>query len=583
MNALLRRFSVVTGFSFLGVLLIVNAAMTRQRLSAVVGSQSWVTHTADVQHRLTEIELLVTDAETGQRGYLFTGDANYLAPYLRSVADLNSRIDEFTQRTADNPAQQVNVNRLRSLIHQKTAELAQTIALYQAGKQADAKALVLSDRGLHLMREIRAQIDRMQNAENALATERESAYQRNVLSAEAAIYVATIVALVGLVVLAYYILRERRMAERHAHELRDREEWYRVTLKSIGDGVIATDAAGVVTYLNPIAESLTGIPLAKAKGKSVQEIFPIFNEFSGKVALNPVEKVMGTGIIVGLANHTVLEHSDGHRTPIEDSAAPIRNDNGATIGVVLVFRDASTARNSQEVLRKTEKLATAARLSATVAHEINNPLEAVVNLLFLAKTSPGASPDLIANLTMAEQELDRVAHITRQTLGFYRESNTPAEVDLPSIVEPVLKLYSNKIATKEIQIRFVVDAPPRVLAVAGELKQVVSNLLSNAIDAVPNGGTIAIRCDHSDTSAGPMAKLLIEDSGPGIAPDVLDRIFDPFFTTKQDVGTGLGLWVAKEIISRHGGNIQVRPPSEHNGLRGAAFVIQLPSAAAVHE
>jgi signal transduction histidine kinase len=312
----------------------------------------------------------------------------------------------------------------------------------------------------------------------------------------------------------------------------------------------------------------------------VQEVFPIFNEFTGEKTENPVAKVMSLGIVVGLANHTVLQHRDGRLTPIEDSAAPISDDRGQTIGVVLVFRDATVKRDSQEVLRKTEKLAAAARLSATVAHEINNPLEAVVNLLFLAKSSPDAPAEVIEHLILAEQELERVAHITRQTLGFYRESNTPEAIEIPTIIEPILRLYSNKVASKEIRLDFSADNCPPVWGVAGELKQVIANLISNAIDAVPTKGRIAIHCCDAKTNSGKAAEVVIEDDGPGIPPELLNRIFDPFFTTKQDVGTGLGLWVAKEIVSRHGGSIHVRAANANGELKGAAFVIHLPCTSA---
>jgi len=578
MNASIHRFSVITGFSLLIVLLVVNATITRQRIGALAGSQSWVAHTVQVRRHLTEIELLVTDAETGQRGYLFTGDPSYLSPYNSSIVSIGSSIDELAKITNDNPRQQANVVKLRTLVNLKLGELAETIGLYQAGEATEARAVVLSDRGVQLMRAVREQIDRMQQVEAALEADREAAYRRYLGAAIVAIYVATLAAAFGLVILAYYILRERQASERHAQALRDREEWYRVTLTSVGDGVIATDGKGLVTFLNPVAESLTGVPLAKASGHDVQDIFPIFSELSGKRAENPVAKVMNLGTVVGLANHTVLQHVDGRRIPIEDSAAPIRNDSGQTIGVVLVFRDASAARDAQDVLRKTEKLAAAARLSATVAHEINNPLEAVVNLLYLAKASPDMTPSLMEHLTRAEQELERVAHITRQTLGFYRESNTPAVVDVCSVIEPTLLLYASKIAGKSIKIEFSADDPPRVWGIAGELKQVIANLISNAIDAVGPGGTIKVHCGPSKTEEGHMAEIVIADNGPGIAPEIATRIFDPFFTTKQDVGTGLGLWVAKGIVERHGGSIRVLAPGKMSALGGAAFMIRLPRA-----
>ena len=162
-----------------------------------------------------------------------------------------------------------------------------------------------------------------------------------------------------------------------------------MTLSSIGDGVIVTDHQGLVSFLNPVAERLTGTRLEEAKGKKVGDVFPIFSEATNIPAENPVEKVLAQGSVGGLANHTVLRHRGGHLLPIEDSAAPIKDDSGKLIGVVLVFHDASRERNFQEVLRRTEKLAAAARLAATVSHEINNPLEAVGNLIFLARRNPG--------------------------------------------------------------------------------------------------------------------------------------------------------------------------------------------------
>ncbi len=158
------------------------------------------------------------------------------------------------------------------------------------------------------------------------------------------IYAASILAALGLIALAYFILREINLRELHAGQIKQREEWFRVTLTSIGDGVIATDERGTVTFVNPVAERLTGILLREAKGKLIEEVFPIFNELTLQPVENPVGKVVALGHIVGLANHTVLRHRDGSLLPIEDSAAPIRDDAGRLVGVVLVFRDATSDR-----------------------------------------------------------------------------------------------------------------------------------------------------------------------------------------------------------------------------------------------
>ena len=329
-----------------------------------------------------------------------------------------------------------------------------------------------------------------------------------------------------------------------------------------------------MTFLNPVAEVLTGFSFDQAIGTDVLDVFPISNELTKQPAENPVRKVLEQGKVVGLSNHTVLKRRDGTLIPIEDSAAPIWNDRGSLIGVVLVFRDVSLERKTREVMRKTEKLAAAARLSATVAHEINNPLEAVVNLVYLAKAAPDAPSSVVQPLIIAEQELERIAHITRQTLGFYRESSVPELIEMSALLDSVLKLYSNKFEAKNITVERHFEECPRLLGVPGELKQVVSNLISNATDAVSRDGTIAVGAWCADDPGGKTIHVLIEDDGPGVAPEDLDRIFEPFFTTKKDVGTGLGLWVTKEIVDRHGGSIEVNP--RNHGVRGAAFSILLP-------
>ena len=579
MNAFFRRFSLITGFSLMVVLLIGNAIVTRRQLSTQIESQTWFHDSEQVRYAISRTELLLVDAETGQRGYLYSGDPKYLDPYNAAISALDADLKNLAELTADNPQQQANVVVLHELVDLKLQELAQTLALYRAGKTDDAKSVVLSGRGLMIMNDLRNQIDRMQQEELALAKARDAAYQKSIRDTIWSIYLATAVAIIGLLFLARTISHERAMREVYAHELAAREQWFRTTLSSIGDAVIATDAEGYVTFLNPVAEQLTGFTLPETHRKKIEEIFPIFNELTGEPTESPVAKVMRLGVVVGLANHTVLKRADGHTVPIEDSAAPIRDQRGQTIGVVLVFRDVTAERRAQDLLRKTEKLAAAARLSATVAHEINNPLEAVINLLYIARSSAESSADLRDLLGQAEQELDRVAHITRQTLGFYRDPNQPENVQMSSIVEDVLKLYGNKIHTRRISFESSFEDCPAIWGVRGELKQVVSNLLSNAIDAVPESGRIRLSCSRLKKDESEMVEFIIEDSGSGVAPEHVSQIFDPFFTTKKDVGTGLGLWVTREIVERHGGTIELLPHGTGQDLGGAAFVLRFPRAA----
>jgi len=577
MKRVYKRISVVTGFLLLLLLLIANTWVTRRQIAQQVESQTWVTHTQDVLYQLSETASLLKDAETGQRGFLYTGDPKYLAPYNSAVSMVAPAIDELARMTANNPRQQARIPQLRESAQRKLFELAKVIDLYRSGHPAEALAEVRTDKGLHYMEEFRKTSGEMRQEELALAAGRAQAYQQSVRATLTCVWLAAIAAAVGLGLLAWHILQEMDMRERHASALREREEWFRVTLTGVGEAVIATDRQGCVTFLNPVAERLTGRSLAIVKGEPIHKVFPIFNEYTREPVENPVRKVMETGTVVGLANHTVLEHSDGSLLPIEDSAAPIRNDRGELDGVVLVFRDATVERKSQEVLRRTEKLAAAARLSATFAHEINNPLEAVNNLVYLARNTPGVPQSAVDHLALAEQELARVSHITRQTLGFYRESGLEEDVELEPLIENVLTLYSNKFKSKSIHIERDFHHCPPIRGLSGELKQAIANIISNAADAVGSDGSIHVHLDCLDLPDGKAIQVLVQDNGPGVAPEHIERIFEPFYTTKKDVGTGLGLWVTREIISRHGGTIQVRNQSGGSlNATGAVFDILLP-------
>jgi PAS domain S-box-containing protein len=557
MQHIYKRFSVMIGLLSLLGLLIANAILTRHQLSVQIDDQVWVQHTQQVLLQISQTQTFIDDAETGQRGYLYTGDPRYLPPYDRAVIELQPHIQQLQRLTADNPREQESIASLQTLSQAKLSELAQTILLYQEGHADAAKTLVLSGRGRLLMGDIRMLMDKMAREEISLQSARSATYRASKRRMIASIYFATFIAVLGLFFLALYILKESDLHNRHARQLFEREEWFRSTLTSLGDAVIATDAKGCVTFLNPIAQQLIGIDPLNARGKTIETVFPIFNESTRQRVENPVKKVLETGIIVGSANHIVLQRSDGTSIPIEDSAAPIRDSYGRLVGVVLVFRDATPQRQSQELLRRTEKLAAAARLAATVSHEINNPLEAVGNLIFLARTTDGIPAGASEQLALAEEELERVSHITRQTLGFYRESKLPNQVDLADLVDSVLRIYSNKFRTKNITVERDLQDCPTVHGLSGELNQAIANLISNAADAVPSGGTIHVKLSCLDDAETRAVMISIQDNGSGISPENKERIFEPFFTTKKDVGTGLGLWVTKEIVERHGGSIQV--------------------------
>ena len=252
------------------------------------------------------------------------------------------------------------------------------------------------------------------------------------------------------------------------------------------------------------------------------------------------------------------------------------NDAGRAARHSGILIDITLRKQGEQMLRKFERLTAAARLSAALAHEINNPLGAVVNLIYLARSFPGLPAAADQMLRQAEHELDRVAHATRQALGFYRESISPEEIDLPALMESVLELYSTKLVSKHISLKRAFGQCAPIQGVHGEVKQAVSNVIANAIEAVAKGGVIAIGVHSVPGDGAGGVEIVIADNGPGIAREDMDKIFEPFFTTKDGTGMGLGLWVAKDIVERHGGAISVIPQTEGSELGGTTVTIKLP-------
>ncbi len=236
---------------------------------------------------------------------------------------------------------------------------------------------------------------------------------------------------------------------------------------------------------------------------------------------------------------------------------------------------------AQDALRRSEKLAVTGRLAASIAHEINNPLEAVTNLLFLMRSAeiPGDARHYLAE---ADQELARVAEITRQTLRFYREPSHPVETEIAGVLHSVLVLYNSRIAAATVSVQVDNSAPhATVLSSPGELRQVIANIVGNAIDAMRRGGRLRIRISSALDRDGLLrTRLTIADTGSGIPSALLPTIFEPFITTKGETGTGLGLWVTSEIVRRNGWTIRVRSRCGP-GRSGTAFSIAMPVTAAL--
>jgi PAS domain S-box-containing protein len=281
-----------------------------------------------------------------------------------------------------------------------------------------------------------------------------------------------------------------------------------------------------------------------------------------------------------LAQHEDIEvecravWQDGSTHWIVARGRGLYDNSGQPLRVTGVAMDVTQRKHTQEALLRSEKLASVGRMAATMAHEINNPLEAIINALYLITSDPTLSASTRSNVALAERELSRVSHITKQTLGFYRENGRPDIVCLSKLADELIGLYSRKLNYKAIQVEKRWRTQGEISGIAGELRQIISNLMGNAIDALAPHGTLHLRITpfHVKDYA---VRLTVADSGTGIKRENLPSIFEPFFTTKQHVGTGLGLWIAREIVNKHSGSIRVRSKPG----KGTVFAVYLPMTA----
>jgi len=344
-------------------------------------------------------------------------------------------------------------------------------------------------------------------------------------------------------------------------------------VESSNDAIVSKDLKGIVTSWNPAAERIFGYRPDEMIGHSILKVIPA--ELQGDEER----------ILASIARGERIEHfqtvrltKSGKRIDVSLTISPVKDDTGRIVGAAKIARDITEQKKAEHALRTSEKLASVGKLAATVAHEINNPLEAVTNLVYLAKDR-AVRDDVREFLADAERELDRVSHMTKQTLGFYRDTTTPSSVKIGELLNPLIAVFGSRSRNKGVEICLEILEDSQIYAVPGEIRQLIANLLSNSIDAVPAGGKIRIRVSgHSDHPVEALAgvRITIADSGPGIPAEDRQRLFEPFFTTKKDVGTGLGLWVCKNIVDKHHGSIRVKSSAEP-GRSWTVFSVFLPS------
>jgi PAS domain S-box-containing protein len=648
---------------------------------------------------LNEVETRLVDAETGQRGYLLTGDETYLEPYQAAIKNLDKVMARLRDVTSNNPNQEMQTQNLGPLIENKLAELQRTVDLRRREEISAANQIVLEGSGKRWMDQIRGVLANMKNQEHELRRIRSQEMHETVVRTERTIifgYFLSLSLLVFVFVLLYRELGERKRAQ---EALGKSEKWLSTTLGSIGDAVIATDMNGAVTFMNTVAQSLTGWSLKEAQGKSMDLVFDVVNRETRRPVENPVKKVFREGKVVGLADHTLLISKSGGEFEIEDSAAPIVTDAGEGLGVVLVFRDITEINQTrkeldryftlsiellciagtdgyfkrlnpawekvlgyspkelmakpflefvhpadrQATIQESEKLGkgldtvsfenryqckdgsykwllwsathsaeqqtiyavarditelkrTQAALMvakeqaersnkfkdqflSTMSHELRTPLNAVLGFSdLLVEERYGPLNDrqrrYVTHIHTGGKHLlqliNDILDLSKIEAGRLQLAieNMPIDRSFAEVGDTMRPLAEKK--SQSLVVNTSLDLSVR--ADATRFKQILMNLLGNAIKFTPEGGKIELAAQQ----LGEVVRVEVRDSGPGIPLEEQQHVFEAFHRLRQSEkgaeGTGLGLAITRRLVELHGGHLGL----ESKLGSGSCFYFTLP-------
>lgn len=341
-------------------------------------------------------------------------------------------------------------------------------------------------------------------------------------------------------------------------------------VESSEDAILSKDLNGIIASWNAAATRVFGYSAEEMVGASILKIIPEH--------LHSDEKTIIDSIRAGRrVEHfeTVRRTKSGKLVDVSLTVSPVRDEHGQVIGASKILRDISARKRLEKSLLQAEKIAATGRMAATIAHEINNPLEAVVNLLYLLRPMISDSKG-IDYLDTVESELARISHIAKQTLGYYRETASASSTSLSDLVLHATTIYEPRCAAAGIEIKKTLDSSRKIVLRRGEMMQVISNLIANSIYAMPGGGILFLSVNDAESVPDGVI-LTVQDNGVGIAAEDLPHVFDAFFTTRITVGTGIGLFVAKQFVEGHGGRIEIESKNdvENHGTLVRVFLPML--------
>jgi len=572
--------------------LVLNGLWAGAALRTLVEDAGWYSHTNEVIAQVEGVRATIAEATAAVRGYLLTGDGAYLASYHAASDRFHQASTRVQQLVVDNRAQEERIALLNQAIGVRLALSDEAVAARQREGVDAAVRLFMSRRNDPVVARIGELLQGLEQEEVRLLAVRAGNSRAGQRAASLAFVLANLLAAAFLITIWAQSGAAAADRRRHEAELVNQREWLATTLGSIGDGVLATDAQGRVQFMNAVTERLTGWSSAAAAGRPIGEVFRIVNEHTGAEVENPVARALREGLVVGMANHTLLISRGGGATPIEDSAAPIQSQDGRTLGVVLVFRDVTERR---QIDRERERLLERERESryaaesanrakdsflATVSHELRTPLGVILGWAGILRAGKADAPTVARAAEIVERNaraqaklIDDMLEISRIVSGKFQIE--PAEIDPGRVVGAAVESLRPAAEEKGLSLALTVDPlPGPVVADPERLQQIVWNLLSNAIKFSREGGKVTVTLG----AAGDRLRIEVRDEGVGIDPQRLTHVFERFWqadtsSTRRHGGLGLGLAIVRHLAEMHGGRVTAASPGEGYG---ATFTVEIP-------
>lgn len=584
-----QKLSFLGTFFWISFVLVLCFLAAYKMGSTVLEANEYVQSRQKVVDMLEEIGSTLKDAETGQRGFVITGDEKFLVPFESAEKTINVQLNELNRQSVKDFTSG-DLDELQQLVDRKMTELRLTITLRREKGFDAAAEVVAHGSGLEIMNDLRAHLRSLEEREKTLT---EQARNGSHLLSNVRTVVFGLATLMSLYVIYRAYQRIRRETEARAAQAREVDEQRQlleVTLRSIGDAVIITDTEARITFMNRIAMDLTGWDMEEAMGKPCVEVFQIINEETRDVVESPVDKVLRLGIVVGLANHTLLIRKDGSEIPIDDSGAPIRDSEQKIRGVVLIFRDFSEHKTTARNLLQAKNDAEAANLAkdnflASLSHELRTPLTPIAATLAAWETNPVVPKELLSQVQLMKRNVDLEARLIDDLLDLTRivqgKLSLNSEIaDLHALVVATADMYQSDIQGKRLQLRMNLDAlRHHAYGDPARMQQIFWNILKNATKFTPQHGLIEIT--SRNLPDGHLA-ISFRDSGIGMSPETLEKLFQPFEQGAEEVvrragGLGLGMAISQALVAAQGG--QIEAASDGPG-KGSTFTVTMPTVEA---